>query len=564
MTSALNATNISVLETLHKLDGEFSAMATAVENGEFALWVGSGISHQAPNLGSLIARAIEFIRQKAVDPPTQAAFEPALVETLTIARADVSAAKAHLGEPFNTWPMRQAIVDELWNNYSKLLDIRIAGETEDYILWEAVDIRKAFAHSAPPAAAHLAIAILILEGAVREIASGNWDGFIEAAVARLSNGAANLLQVIVDPNHLRDAAGKVRLLKFHGCIIHATQNSGLYRRFLTASQAQIIDWPNNPDLESVRTAVTEVATNFKTLMLGLSLQDTNLQGVFSAARHAHPWPWPCVPHAQGHVFCEEALQTGQRAMLKTVYAGTYNNHIAEIESAAHLRAWAEQVLLALVLKLLADKLTVLLHSRLDGTALAPAHDLSSALKSLRDSIANLAVGDRTAFANDAIAGWSLALSLFRTGALPSHPEAYQVLSNARPKQIAEDENAKAAGLPEFGIALALLEQGRREHLWDLSLPASHDLLSGAVTTTATWTGATARPVFLVRSASVAIALQKAGAFANDNAVVIHADSIWQETHATGIDSARQPKRAPGRTGKIENRHLSIAHLIETT
>ncbi len=89
MTSAPNATNISVLETLHKLDSEFSAMATAVENGEFALWVGSGISRQAPNLGSLIARAIEFIRQKAVDPPTQAAFEPALVEALTIARADV-------------------------------------------------------------------------------------------------------------------------------------------------------------------------------------------------------------------------------------------------------------------------------------------------------------------------------------------------------------------------------------------------------------------------------------------------------------------------------------------
>ena len=563
MKPTLSANDVTVLDTLHYFDGDFSAVAAAVENGEFALWVGSGISREAPDLGMLIARAVEFIRQKAIDPAAKVAFEPALVEAIRIARIDPADARPYFSAGFDSWPMRDAIVQELWNNYSKLLDIRIPGEAEDYILWNAVDIRTAFAHPNLPAATHLAIAVLILEGAVRDIASGNWDGFIEAALARLSSGAANLIQVIVDPDHLRDAAGKARLYKFHGCIIHATADPGLYREFLTGSETQIIDWPNETKLSSIRIAVTTVATNLKTLMLGLSLQDTNLKGVFSAAKRANPWPWPCAPNAQGHVFCEDVLQPGQIAMLKTVYAGSYNDHIAQIHQSAHIRAWGEQVLIALVFKLLTDKLIALMAVRLATTPLAGAlTDLSAALASLRDGVAKLAVGDRTVFFNRAIAVWSRALSLFRTGALPADPQAYEVLSTAQPKQLANDANAKTAGLCELGVALALFEQGRRDGLWSMAAPASPDLTSGALTTIATWVGATERPVFFVHSASAAITLQKAGAFANDNAIVVHADCAWHEMQPTGTNSARRPRRAPGRTGKVETRHISIAQLLD--
>lgn len=558
------ATEITVSETVTKLDTEFSAMASGVANGEFALWVGSGISRQAPNLGDLIARAMEFVRQKAADPATRSDFEPALLEALTIGRADVAAARAHFAEPFAAWPMRNAVVNELWNNYSKLLDVRIPGEREDYMLWDAIDVRAAFAIPNPPAATHLAIAVLILEGAVHEIASANWDGFIEAAVARLSGGGTDLLQVVVDPNHLRDAAAKARLLKFHGCIVHAMQDPRLYREFLTGSETQIIGWPDNDRFASVRAAVTAMATNFKTLMLGLSLQDSNLKGLFSAARRTNPWPWPCAPNAQGHVFCEDALQPGQKTMLKTVYAGSYNDHIADIERSAHLRAWAEQVLLALALKLIGDKLAVLVSAKLEATPLSPASTgLSDALTSLRDLVAGQAEGDRTAFADRAIAIWSRALCLFRNGSLQRNAAAYEVLSASRPKQLAGDENAKATGLAQFGIALALLEQGRRDGRWTLSDPVSPSLSSGALTATGTWTGATGRPVFLVRSAGVAIALQQAGAFANDNAVVIHADGAWQNLLGAPSRGARSPSRAPGRKGVLQTRHVSIDQLVET-
>jgi hypothetical protein len=427
-TAAPTATSITILETLHKLDGEFTAVATAVENGEFALWVGSGISRRAPNLGDLIVRAIEHLRQRATDPATRAKFEPAFLTALGMAGIDLATAKLHFGTPFETWADRSAIVGSLWNKYSKLLDIRIQHEANDYLLWTAVDIRDAFKNPAPPACEHLCIAILILEGAVNEIASANWDGFIEAAVDQLGGGAGGNLQVVVDPGHLRDEPGKARLLKFHGCIIHATQDPGSYRKFLTASEAQITDWPNNPDFAAMRSEVISTAANLKALMIGLSLQDNNLQWVFSSARRANPWPWPCAPKAQGHVFCEDEISEGQRAMLKIVYADTYNNFIADIESSAHFRSWAEQVLLALVLKLLADKLCVLLTLRLSGTALAGEVDqLTTALRSMRDTVATLAVGDRTVFANQGIAIWSRMVRLFRRGHLPASASSASLL-----------------------------------------------------------------------------------------------------------------------------------------
>ena len=51
---APTANEISVREVLAKFETEFALVANAVENGEFALWVGSGISREAPNLGNLI------------------------------------------------------------------------------------------------------------------------------------------------------------------------------------------------------------------------------------------------------------------------------------------------------------------------------------------------------------------------------------------------------------------------------------------------------------------------------------------------------------------------------
>lgn len=558
---APDATNISVREVLAKFDTDFAPVAQAAENGEFALWVGSGISRQAPNLGNLIERAFEFLRQKAIDPPTQAAFTLALDEAVKLAGLDPAKLRPQYAAPFASWAEKAQIVKALWDQYSDLLDIRIVGERGDFILWDAIDIRTAFAHPRPPAATHLCIGILMMEGAVKTVASGNWDGFIEDAVSRLSNGGPGILQVIVDPDHLREAPAQAKLLKFHGCVVYATKEPVTFRKYLTGSRTQVTEWPDKPEFAPMVNAMINVATNQKTMVLGLSIQDFNLQSIFSKAKQVHAWPWPCTPHAPGHVFCEDQITKGQSNVLKIVYGDAYDADAIAIQSAAHLRAWAEQVLIALVLKVLADKLVRLMSSVLVLSGLGsllPA--LQTSLLALRNFVGDLAVPDRTSFVNAAISFWSRMLSIFRSGALPANPQAYEVLSTYVPAALHGDANAISAGLGRLGLVLALLQNGKADGTWDFNLPVDTNVTFGVFTARSNRIDATDRPLFVVKSATEAIELQKVGAFANGNAVVIHGDETWQ-TLIGKKKSARKPTSAPGRKGRVETTHVSLGAIL---
>ncbi|MDA7087252.1 SIR2 family protein [Pseudomonas sp. SA3-5] len=560
------ANDIAVREVLEKLESEFASAANAVANGEFAVWVGSGISRQAPNLGNLIERAFDYIRERAIAAGTAAAYMPALEEALGLAEVEPATVQAQYGQPLAYWPEHDTIIDRLWNKYARVLDIRIAGTAADFILWDAIDIRQAFQDPAPPAAEHLCIAILILEGAVQSIASANWDGFIEAAVDRLSNRVPGVMQVVVDPGQLRGPAGRARLLKFHGCIEHAAREPSAFRRFLTGSYTQIMDWPEKPEFLAMCNAVVGLATAQKTLVLGLSIQDNNLQTLFARAKAAHAWPWPCAPAAPAHIFCEDRIQQGQRDVLRLSYGDAYNENAAAIHEATLLRAWGEKVLIALVLKVLGDKLSALMELTL--TALGKglvAGELEPLLKAVRDDIAELAVPapgahNRTDIVNQAITLWSRMLSLFRSGRLPISADAYETLSNSTLNLIATDQNAQAAGLGRLGVALSLLQYGRTTGLWEIHKPVAEDLKSGAITACALRLDGTNRPIFVVKSATEAIALNMNGGFADGNAIILHADDAWHQMVGSGA-SARRVRSAPGRTGRVGETHVSLGNLL---
>lgn len=560
------AGEIAVREVLAKFDADFASVATAFENGEFALWVGSGISRQAPNLGNLIERAFDYIRERAIDAGTAAAYLPALEELLGLAEVDPAAVEPQYAQPLALWPQRESMIDRLWKKYSRVLDIRIAGREADFVLWDAIDIRQAFENPAPPAAEHLCIAILVLEGAVQSIASANWDGFIEAAVSRLSNSVPGVLQVVVDPDQLRGPAGRARLLKFHGCIVHATHEPLVFRRFLTGSYTQIMDWPETAEFGAMCNAVVGLATAQKTFVLGLSIQDNNLQTLFARAKALHAWPWPCAPAAPAHIFCENQIQQGQRDVLRLSYGNAYNANPAAVHDATLLRAWGEKVLVALVLKLLVGKLVRLMELALEPTGKgAIAVVLTAFMNEMRNDIAELAVPapgeqSRTAFVNQFIALWSRMLSIYRSGVLPTNPDAYETLSQSTPNLIAADQNAQAMGLGRLGVALSLLQYGRVTGIWELSHPASNELAAGVMTARPARPNGAGRPLFIVKSATDAIALQSNGAFANDNAIVLHADDTWHRM-AGGSTSPRRVRSAPGRTGRVGDTHVSLGNLL---
>jgi hypothetical protein len=162
--------------------------------------------------------------------------------------------------------------------------------------------------------------------------------------------------------------------------------------------------------------------------------------------------------------------------------------------------------------------------------------------------------------NRAIALWSRMLSLFRKGTLPANPDGYETLSSSTPNLIGADQNAQAMGLGRLGVALALLQDGRAAGHWELSHPASNDLTSGAMTVRATRPSGTERPLFVVKSVTEAIALKSSGAFANDNAIVVHADDMWHRMVGGGA-SARRVRAAPGRTGHVGETHVSLGDLL---
>lgn len=555
----------SAREVLAMFEAEFAAVANAVENGEFALWVGSGVSRQAPSLGNLIERAFDFIRERAIVSDTAEAYLPALEETLELAGVDIATVSKQFDQPLARWPEHDIIIRRLWNNYSRVLDIRISGMDADFILWDAINIRQAFQNPEPPAAEHLCIAILILEGAVQNISSANWDGFIEAAVERLSNGARGVLQVVVDPNQLRGPVGRARLLKFHGCIVNATSEPETFRRFLTGSHTQILDWTENADFAAMCSEVVRLARTQKTLVLGLSIQDNNLQTLFARARTVQAWPWPCAPDAPALVFCEHTIQQGQRDALRLAYGEDYAGSAIDIHEAALLPAWGEKVLIALVLKLLSEKLCRLMELDLRILEKNPfASTLELSLKTLRDEIAGFFVltlepKNCTAVVNQAITFWSRVISLFRCGALPENLDSYETLSNLTPNLIATDQNAQAMSLGRLGIAFSLLQYGCTAGHWELRAPISNDLASGAVTARSLSVNGAARPLFLVKSATETITLMTNGAF-NDNSIVIHADDTWHRT-VDSVSSARRVKSAPGRTGKVDEMHISLGNLL---
>jgi hypothetical protein len=152
------------------------------------------------------------------------------------------------------------------------------------------------------------------------------------------------------------------------------------------------------------------------------------------------------------------------------------------------------------------------------------------------------------------------LSLFRSGVLPARSETYEALCSSTPNLIAADQNARSMGYGRLGVALSLLQNGRQTGLWELRRPVSNDLTSGAMTARALRPDGVDRPLFIVKSATEAIALKSEGAFANDKAIIVHADNAWHHTVGGG-GSARRVRAAPGRTGHIGETHVSLGDLL---
>lgn len=551
-----NAATITVPETLALLDGQFASVARGVAEDRYVLWLGSGISFgRVDGLRQVVAKVLEFLRVRIVPGDPACRFARALRAALAIAPTTPEEdARIDFTQPVASWPDANNIVVRLCSNYARLLDVNVQGEPDDFLLWEAVDLRATFADPAkPPDVEHLCLAILVLEGACSDLASANWDGLIEGAIAAMTGGQP-ALSVCARPEDLRNPAPRGRLIKFHGCAVLATQNEAAYRPFLVARQSQINAWAAWPENAAVRGRLVDLVATKPTLMIGLSAQDANIQALFAQATAQMAWRWPGNPPSC--VFSANELGGDQQGLLQNVYRQDMSpGNRQQIVDQARIQAYAKPLLLALVLHLLCSKVRALVDLAPGAIPVADRQSLRDGVIALRDHVAASVAPDPLAFINAFIDQWGRSLHLIRNGSLNHAAGRYQPLTVESIANIGADPGLPASGLRETAVAAGLIGYGASLGDWQVDAPASNAVRDGMFRLHAPSGEA---KVFLTSGPISALQLKQDGHVVDvDDPIVIHG-------HKLVPAMARSPRAAPGRTGRRGVREVSLASLLESS
>ena len=546
------AATITIKQTLDLLDGYFKPLGTAFDRGEYALWLGSAISRErVAALDGVLRKLIEFLRTK-ISGASDCPFRHSL--NLVVAKADLSAgqfARVDYGADSATWPDIKLILKRLSEKYSHVLDIGIRGEVQDYLLWNGVDFANTFSNQEPDAE-HLCVGILVLEGVVTHLVSANWDGLLEAAIEEL--GHTNFTyRICVTGIDFRGPVTAATLLKFHGCALRAILDETKYRGLIIARYSQIVGWGFNQAFGAMKNELIRIAAQQRTLMIGMSAQDINIQQIFSAAKNSAAWQWTQNPAP--HVFAEDTITDGQRTILRQSYGDDFHPNQTVIESRAHLRAFAKPLLSALVLNTLSSKFCGLLR------ALAPLRfveadylELEKGLIQLRNLTAENVGADFTAYIRAIARHLSRMKAILQDGEVLDAPRVTYRAITGRPVHLMQtDANLGITGQREAAYGLALIGLAELDQLWHISLDNLADKGGGAVRLTST-TG-TSRLIFVAND-NVALKLFDEGVFAEDDPDVVL-------VHSSSIRAARQrsPSRAIGRPGRRQAQHVDMQQLL---
>lgn len=552
------ASDISVRDTLKLLDGSFEPFAAGVSNGLYAFWLGSGISFgRVPGLRTLVSKVVEFVRSHIDPADPNCKFAHSMEEIFNLAGASAEErGRSKLDEPFATWPDQQAIAVRLVGNYSKLLGLTIDGEAMDYLLWNVIDVGATFADATmKPDVEHLCLGALSLEGATPEMLSANWDPLIERAVDNLTDGNAALSPTVVArPTDLQRPRNKTRLIKFHGCAVKAKGDPDEYRRWLVATHDQIVAWCTQVDNQGLVTALTHIVGTKRTLMLGLSTQDVNIQGIFNRAANELNWQLGDPPPS--YVFSEQVVGIDQRSLLKNVYRGqiTPTNLPAVLES-ARIQAFAKPLLTALLLDVWSRKLQALV--RLAPGLLTPAErqHLCNGITELRNHLAEAAQPNLD-FIDALLDRFGRACKLLRDGQI-EHPKVrFEPITNDAVTTLPGNPALGVLGLREAAVALGLVGMGLSRNDWAVKAE-SLEKESGVLAIKGKGGTAAHTKVFLTATASGAALLRSEGHLVEAEIPVLI------QSQKLSVSMTRSPRGASGRTGLPKAREVSVSTLLQT-
>lgn len=540
------AKTITIAETIDLLDGPLSSFSEGFQAGLYALWLGSGISRErVVGLDGVLAKLLENLRLRI----TGADCEHHRAFNKILGFADLSAdemAQIDLNQPVASWPIHDVLINRLWDKYSKVLGTEVQGQPFDYLLWDVLDFPTTFAAQKADAE-HLAIAMLVLEGVVSDLATANWDGLLEAAMVEL--GRPNeTFRVAVTGGDLHGAPGIGTLYKFHGCANRAIDNEAEYRPLLVAREAAITHWAQNQRFTQMREQLRALIARSRTLMIGLSGQDTNIQQLFGA----NGWVWNSVPVPI--VFAAQDLSDGQKSILEGAYQGDYEANRDQIRADATLPAFGKPLLLALLLNTLFGKLAAfagLLTSPAVGVA--GKQSLVEGLKALERAAAHAGNADRYECART-IAGLIGRVSQQFLGGPGSAGRRPYIPLSPRPAHLMQQDPAIGfSGLPEAAAALGLIGQGLAADRWSVAVDDPEQPTSGALRLVAPEAGAR---VFLAANDENINQLVASGAFDEEDS-----DVVVMCSRKVTPRQQRSPS-ASWRTRKAPSRYVSVSDLLD--
>ncbi|AMV41753.1 SIR2 family protein [Paraburkholderia caribensis] len=512
------AGSISLKETLGLFDGEFAGLSKGVAQGEYAFWLGSGISRdRVVGLDGVLAKLLEFLRVRstaAVDCGYRLALEKII--DMAAPSADERAG-IDLSQPSSTWPSLTNILKRLWKQYSAALSVEIPGEKLDHLLWVGLDFPHTFAAQAADAE-HLAIGMLALEGVVTELASANWDGLLEAAMQELGYDES-FYRITVTGEDLRNPAAAAILYKFHGCALRAIADEADYRKLLVARTAQITGWKSNETFKIVRDQLRALVQRSRTLMIGMSAQDENIKDLFASVNAQKGWKWTDQPTPI--VFSAQELGDDQKNVLIGAYGeADYEAHRDEICEAARLQAYAKPLLLGLLLHVLTAKLEVLAGDAQAAHLDQAARDaIVEGIRALRDRVADAGDADRPALARAIAGGLARARHQLQNGTSTAGVQAYFPLDSEPAHRMRNKLALKSSGQREAAVALGLIGLEDQAANWATSINDPADPRTGALGLTSP--NASAR-IFFAANDDTVTSLLDAGAFeeTDNDAVVI--------------------------------------------
>ncbi|MBW4033645.1 MAG: hypothetical protein HIU88_13455, partial [Acidobacteria bacterium] len=193
----------AVPDVLARFGSTFAAFAAGFDEGQYVLWLGSGISRdRVPSVDQLLARVLEHLRSNIVSNEAGGEYRVALDEVLRLASLTPQELESiDFSTPVEDWPLRDRITSVLVSKYSRVLDVAVGDDRpDDYLVWTALDVADTYGSSdLRPDVEHYCIAILMLEGLVATAITANWDGLLERALDELTPSYGAVVRVAVKP-----------------------------------------------------------------------------------------------------------------------------------------------------------------------------------------------------------------------------------------------------------------------------------------------------------------------------------------------------------------------------